>query len=296
MVQYVRVKNMFKIMTDTMADLTQDFVDENEIEVLFMPYKIEERTYTKDYQMDAHMFYDKMREGFVPDTMPVTFEEARSKFGQLLKDYNEILYISFSSALSKSYENVAKAASEINEGVDNAKIIVIDSKSGSLGQGMILYKAVKMRAAGATIDQVAEYIEEHKLEFTHILTTEELVYLYRGNKIKKASLILSTITGVRPLLHLNENGEMVSFEKVRGRKNSIMRIVDVMEKSISLNREDNETLFIAHCDCENEAQMMAEEIKRRFGIENIIISMIGPAIGAHTGPGTIALFFRGNHR
>lgn len=287
---------MFKIMTDSISDLPSGFIRQENIDVLFVPYKIEGRIFNRNYQMDPVAFYNKMREGFVPETFPVTFEEARTAFGQVLKTQPEILYISFSSKMSQTFENVQRAARELNRGVDGAKIIVIDTKAASLGQGLIVYQAARMRKEGATIDEVAKYIEQNLLSFSQIMTVDSPGYLYRGNRIKKSSLIMCTLTGLRPILHIDAEGAYARFDLIRGRKSSLLYLVDFLEAHMKYSREDNEIIGISHCDCEADAEFVAEEIRRRFGFERIMIQMMEPAIGAHTGPGTIGLFFRGNKR
>lgn len=288
----------FVITTDTTSDLSKEYIEKYNIEVLPLTYVLEEITYTQDNGLEFKEFYDKMRNGSMPTTSQVNPSQAKEAFERIYKEGNDILHIAFTSALSGSYNSAKVAAQELQEEYPDCKIIVLDSLCASLGEGLLIHKAVLMKESGKTIDEIALWLEENKLHVCHNFTPLDLFHLYRGGRVSKTAAILGTMIHVKPILHVDMEGRLIPLSKVRGRKKSLITLVDNMEKQMGSYLEENKRdgVFIGHGDTLEDAQFVADLIKERFGIETFFIDYIGPVIGAHTGPGILALFFMGETR
>ncbi len=283
------------ISTDCMADLPASFIQEHNLSVHPLYYLMGEQTYNalEDALPEAE-FYNRMRNGEMPTTMASNPEYIEKSFRQNLADGYDILHISFSSGLSSSYNNTAVTAKEIQEQSPDAKIIVIDSLCASLGQGLLVYYACKKKDEGASIEETAAYIENLKLHVCHQFTVDDLFHLHRGGRVSKASAILGTIANIKPVLHVDNEGHLINISKIRGRKRSLMTLVDNMEKTVGDYK--NPIVFISHGDCLEDAEFVKQQIEERFGIHEFLINYVGCTIGAHSGPGTVALFFLGETR
>ena len=222
-----------------------------------------------------------------PDFVQNTFKKA-------IDAGYDILHLSFSSALSSSYNTAAVAAREICEENPNARIVVIDSLCASLGQGLLVHKAVMMKEAGKSMDEILTWIQDNRLYFCHEFTVDDLFNLHRGGRVSKATAIIGTLINVKPVLHVDDEGRLMPVENVRGRKKSLIALVDHMEEKIGDFK--NDTVFISHGDCLEDAEFVRDLVTKRFGITNFIINYVSPTIGAHSGPGTVALFYMGTHR
>ena len=286
----------FKIVTDTTADLPKEYINEHNLGLMCLRYIINGETYGKDKILDDKEFYSLMRAGDMPTTSQVNPDEAKELLEEYLKESKEILCISFSSGLSGTYNSARLAAEELMEERDDIRIVVIDSKCASLGEGLLVHKAVTMREEGKSFDEVCQYVKETAPHLVHIFTVDDLNHLYRGGRVSKTTAFIGTLANIKPILHVDEEGKLIPISKVRGRKKSLYSLVDFMEKQMGSFKDKNTEVFISHGDCEEDAKLVAEEIKNRFGIEEFLISYIGPTIGAHAGPGTVALFFLGDKR
>ncbi len=286
----------FKIVTDTTADLPNDYIKKNNLGIMFLPYTMEGITYSPEHEMDYTEFYDKMRAGLMPTTSQVNPEEARACLEQCLEETNQILCLMFSSALSGTYNSVRIAAEDLMEERAGIRIIVIDSKCASLGEGLFVHKAVQMRDKGKSMEAVADWLEAHIQNFVHVFTVDDLNHLYRGGRVSKTTAIIGTMANIKPILHVDSKGLLIPIGKVRGRKKSLHSLVDYMEKKLGTYRTSNDIVFISHGDTIEDARYVSEDIKKRFGIDTFLINHTGPTVGAHSGPGTIALFFMGESR
>ena len=188
------------------------------------------------------------------------------------------------------------AAEELKEEYPDRKISVVDSLCASLGEGLFVYKAVQMKEAGASMEEVAAWLEEHKQNFCHVFTVDDLFHLYRGGRVSKAAAIVGTMINLKPLLHVDDEGHLIPLSKVRGRKKSLATLVSMMEERIGSWKDKNDIIFISHGDCEEDAQYVAKLVREKFGYESFLINTIGATIGTHSGPGTVALFFMGEYR
>jgi DegV family protein with EDD domain len=282
------------ITTDTTCDLPDEYVSKYNLRVLPLYYSFDGVVYGDKNQLEPKEFYDKMRSGYMPTTMAVNPDTAREIFTDLLNQGYDILHISFSSALSGSYSVSATVARDLCEEVAGANIRVVDSLCASLGEGLLIHKAVKLKEAGNSLEEVADWLEENKLNLCHMFTVDDLHHLHRGGRVSKTSAIIGTLINVKPVLHVNNEGRLVPLNNVRGRKKSLQALVDHMEKRIT--GFDNDVVFISHGDSPDDAEYVASHVRERFGIQDILINYVCPTIGSHSGPGTIALFFMGNPR
>ena len=286
----------FKIVTDINADLPASYLEEHEIEVMYLSYTIDQNTYSRGKELDYKEFYRLMREGKMPTTSQVNPDEAKRVFLEAMKESSEILCLSFSSGLSGTYNSARIAAEEMLEEYPDLKIRVVDSKCASLGEGLFVHKAVTMRAEGKSMVETADWLEENISHFVHIFTVDDLNHLYRGGRVSKTAAVIGTMVNIKPILHVDDEGHLVPIGKVRGRKKSLHELVYYMEKKVGNYLSNNDIIFISHGDCIEDANFVADCIKEKFGINSFLIHNVGPTIGAHSGPGTMALFFIGESR
>ena len=286
----------YVIMTDNMADLPESYIQEHELPILSLSYVIDGETYDREHPQDVKEFYSRMRSGSMPTTSQANPEQAKEIFLACLSKGQDVLYLAFSSGLSGTCNSGRIAAAEIEEEqlYPDRKITVIDTLSASLGEGLLVHKAVQMKEAGKSMEEVAAWVEEHKLHLCHNFTVDDLFHLHRGDRVSKATAILGTMINIKPLLHVDDEGHLIAIGKVRGRKKSLSALVDRMGEQ--MKGFENTEVFISHGDCLEDAKYVEKLVRERFGIEQFVIHEVGPTIGAHSGPGTMALFFMGNPR
>lgn len=287
----------FVITTDTTSDLPADYVSKHNLGMLSLTYTINDQTYNWFHPLPVKDFYNSMRDGSLPTTSQVNPEEAQTLFESIItKQDADILHIAFSSGLSGTYNSCRLAAEELAEKYPDHKIIVIDSLCASLGEGLLVHKAVTMKDAGHSLEETAAWIEENKLHVVHNFTVDDLFHLYRGGRVSKTAAFVGTMINLKPMLHVDDEGHLIPVSKVRGRKKSIHTLLDSMEKQVGSWRDKNDIIFISHGDCEEDAKALAELIKERMGYDSFLINYVGPTIGAHTGPGVMSLFYMGDNR
>ncbi|MBQ8189081.1 MAG: DegV family protein [Lachnospiraceae bacterium] len=286
----------FKLVTDTASDLPRAYLEKYDIDVLSLAYIIDGDTYNWNAPMDEHEFYDTMRNGSMPTTSQVNIEDAETLFEKLIENHDEILCVAFSSGLSGTYNSIAVAAQNVSEAHPDKKIRVVDTKAASMGEGLMVEWARKMRDEGKTADEVADFMEANFNKFAHVVVVDDLNHLHRGGRVSKATAIVGSLANIKPIIHVDDEGHLITIGKIRGRRKALAHLVDLMEEKMGDHVADNQTVFISHGDCLEDAQFVADEIKKRFGIDDFMINFVGPTIGAHTGPGVIALFFYGDKR
>lgn len=282
------------ISTDSTADLPMSYVKEHGLAIQFLSYAFGDTVYDIDTQLDPHDFYTRMRSGEMPTTNACIPDQVQANFEGYLKEGYDILHISFSSGLSASHNNARIAANELAEQYPDRRIVLVDSLCAALGQGLLVHYAVTMKEQGKTLDEVVAWLEENKLHLCHQFTVDDLFHLHRGGRVSKATAILGSLINVKPVLHVDNEGHLISLCNVRGRKKALLKLVEHMGEQIEGYR--NDIVFIGHGDCLEDAQFVADQVKERFGIDNFLIDYVSPTIGAHSGPGTIALFFLGKER
>lgn len=285
------------ITTDTTADLPESYIQETGLGIMTLSYTIDGETYDRSHELPVKEFYAKMRGGSMPTTSQVNPDTAKQVFLDMMKEKDaDILHIAFSSGLSGSYNSARIASEELAEEYPDHKVIVIDSLCASLGEGLLVHKALENQKKGMSLEENAKWVEENKLHLVHNFTVDDLFHLHRGGRVSKTAAILGTMINLKPILHVDDEGHLIPLSKVRGRKKSLIALVDSMEKQIGSYRDQNDIVFISHGDCEEEAQYVADLVKQRFGIDSFLINYVGPTIGAHSGPGTMALFYLGEYR
>ena len=205
-----------------------------------------------------------------------------------------MLYIAFSSGLSGTYQALSLMAAQLQEEFPERKIHVVDSLAASGGQGLLVWYAVQHARAGESIDQVRDWLEENKLHLAHWFTVDDLMFLFRGGRVSRTSAWAGTLLNIKPVMHVDNEGRLVPVEKARGRRKAIKALVDHMEQTAI--DPVNQTIFITHGDCVEDVVLLESEIKKRLGCTEFVVNYVDPVIGAHSGPGTLALFFVGEHK
>ena len=285
----------YMIMTDSTVDLPKEYLTE-ELGVPYIPltYLIDGQSYEDMIGLTGEEFFAKVRAGSMPTTSQINPEQAREALEPYLKEGKDILYIAFSSGLSGTYNSIRMAAEELQEEYPERKLIVIDSLCACLGEGLLVYKAVQLKRAGKSLEEVAAWVEENKLHIMHNVTIDDLFHLHRGGRVSKASAIVGTMIQIKPIIHMDDHGELKVIGKERGRKKALTHIVDMAVKQSE--GWDNDIVMITHGDCKEDAAFVARQVEKKMGVHNILINCIGTVIGSHTGPGVVAVFCMGNKR
>lgn len=287
----------FKIVTDSAANLTDEQISEYGVEILSLKYIIDGKeydSYTKGEKTDYSNVYQLLREKAMITTSLASREECDKVIKPIVEGGEDVLVLAFSSGLSGTYQNIALAAEDYKEMYPDRKIIVVDTLCASLGQGMAVHYAVKLKNEGKTIEEVADWVDKNKGSICHIFTIDDLFFLKRGGRLSGTSAVFGTLLGIKPLLHAADDGKLYVTGKARGRAATLEHLISsVGEKGIDVENQD---IFIVHGDCESEAKFIADEVKKRYKVKNVIYNMLDPVIAAHAGPGTLAVFFIGKER
>ena len=288
--------NNFVILTDSSCDLPAELAEELGVGVLPLTVNMEGKIYRNflDWrEISPEEFYDKVRNGATATTSAVNVADFTDFFEEYLKQGLDILYLCFSSGLSGTYQNSLIAAEELKESYPGQKIYCLDSLCASMGQGLLAYLTAKEKEKGQTFEQCRNFAEDMKGKMIHWVTVEELKYLHRGGRLSKTAATFGTMLDIKPILKINDEGKLAPDAKVRGRRKSLSELQRRTEKSaVKLSEQ---TIFISHGDCLKEAQALGEQMVAA-GAKDVVISSIGPVIGAHAGPGTIAIFCIGEKR
>ena len=286
----------YVITTDNNSDLPEKYFKDHGVGCMYLSYSMDGKNYTHGNFLPEHEFYEAMRNGSMPTTAQVNPENAKALLEPYLKEGKDILHIAFSSGLSGTYNSSRIAAEELMEEYPDRKIIVVDSLSASLGQGLLVWLAQQKKELGQTLEDVADWVEKNKLKMVHLFTVDDLNHLYRGGRVSRTTAIVGSMLNIKPVLHGDNEGKLTAIGKVRGRKKALQELVKLMDEKIGSFGADCDTIFISHGDCEQDAQYVAAKVKEKYNIKNIIINQVGATIGAHSGPGTMALFFVGDVR
>ena len=286
----------YVITTDNNADLPVEYYKEHNVGCMYFSNTMDDVLYKQGSYMPEGEFYGKMRAGSMPTTAQVNPEEARLLFEPYLKEGKDILHIAFSSGLSGTYNSCRIAVEELREEYPDRIITIIDSLAASLGQGLLVYLTQKLKEEGADMQTAAEWAENHRKNIVHLFTVDDLNHLYRGGRVSKTTAVLGGMLNIKPILHVDDEGKLIPIGKVRGRKKSILELASLMDEKLGSHKDTCDTIFISHGDCLEDAKILAEKIKARYQINTEIINYVGSVIGAHSGPGTLALFFVGDLR
>ena len=288
---------LFQIITDSSCDLPQSLADELDLRVLPLHVTIDGKTYNNyldGREIAFKDFFDKLRAGSQGTTSAVNPEEFRAEMEPVLAAGLDVLYVGFSSGLSTTYQSGAIACDELREKYPERKLIAIDSLCASLGEGLLLYLAAKKQQSGASIDEVADYVRETIPHLCHWFTVNDLMFLKRGGRVDAATALVGTVLQIKPVMHTDDAGTLKNVTKARGRKAALKALAQKLADT-AINPAE-QTVFICHGDCIEDAEYTAEQIRALTPVKDIIINYVGPVIGAHTGPGVISVFFVGTHR
>lgn len=283
------------ITTDSTVDIPKKIMDELNIPCAYMSYIVEDKEYRDDMTDKSALFmYGLMREGKVPTTAQVNMEDFIELWTPYLEKGTDIVHVGFSSGLSGSTNCAMLAARDLKESFPDRKIFVVDSLCASGGEGYLLMLAVENKKTGAGALECFNYLEQIKLRIHHWFTVDDLVYLKRGGRVTPTAAFLANLLSIKPVLNVDSEGKLIPQEKVKGRRAAIKRMFERM--CDFADGDDNKFVNITHADCEEDALYLKGLIEERFKKPAINISMIGAIIGAHAGPGTLALFFLGTKR
>lgn len=287
----------YRIVTDSASNLSEEMIDEFGLEILpmtFMVDGVERRSYLKGEKTDLKQFYTMMREGKVITTSLPNLQETETTMRAILDGGEDILYLGFSSALSSAFGSIDLLMQRLAGEYPERTLRAVETFAASGGQGMLVYLACKKAAAGATLDEVGDFVVETRDHLCHWFTVDDLMFLFRGGRVSRTSAWAGTMLNIKPVLHVDADGALIPVEKVRGRKKSIKALVDRMEKTAI--DPTSQTVFITHGDCIDDVEVLKSEITERLGVTDFVVNYIDPVIGAHSGPGTLALFFLGTEK
>lgn len=285
----------YVIYTDSGCDLSPALLARDGVgfECLTFRFDGEEKEY-KNGEMEAKTFYDKMREGSVAKTAAINKETFKEAFRAILREEKDVLYLGFSSGLSTTYNSARLAATELREEFPDAKILTVDTLAASAGLGLLVHLAAAKKREGATVEECAAYLEEISPRMCHWFTVDDLVYLKRGGRISATAAFFGNALGIKPVMHVDNEGHLVPVLKVRGRRTAINTMADKLgETALDLG---NGKVYISHGDCLADAEYLASVLADKYGAHVDLITDVGAVIGAHSGPGTLALFFLGTER
>ena len=284
----------YTIVTDSGCDIRSSILKEWGIPCLELTFKFDgEDVEHTEADVDIKTFYDRMREGAVAKTAAINPFSFKECFEAILKEGKDVLYLGFSSGLSTTYHSAEMAAEELREEYPDAKITTVDTLCASAGQGLMVYMTYKKKLEGASLEAAAEYAKNLVPKISLWFTVDDLVYLKRGGRVSPTVAFVGGVLGIKPVLHVDDEGHLVSVTKAKGRKAALNALVRKLEETI-LDR--NEPVFISSADCKEDTEWLKNELETNHGVKVEHITDIGPVIGAHAGPGTMALFFVGKER
>ena len=275
----------------------QELADKLELLVLPLHFTIGGKTYANyldGREIGFHDFFERIRQGEAASTSAVNPESFREVMEQTLQQGLDILFVGFSSGLSTTYQSGCIAADDLREKYPERKILTVDSLCASLGQGLYVYLGALQQQAGKSIEEVRDYLEDIKLHLCHWFTVDDLMYLKRGGRISATTAVLGTVMQIKPVMHMDNDGHLANVTKARGRKGSLIALA---EKALTTSTDlPSQTMFICHGDCYDDAKFVADYIRERSKVQDVIINYVGPVIGSHTGPGVVSVFFLGTER
>ncbi len=287
----------YRIVTDSCANLTDAQIAEYDVDIISLRYFIKDvpyESYVKGKKTDYAETYRLLREKEHITTSLVSVEQCDAVIKPILENGEDVLVLAFSSGLSGSYQNIVNCVSDYREEFPDRKIIVVDTLSAALGEGMCVYYAVKLRNEGKSIEEVAKWVEDNRGNICHIFTVDDLFFLKRGGRLSGGAAIVGSLLGIKPLMHMADDGKLYVTGKARGRKAALEHLIlSVAAQGVDISDKE---LFIVHGDCEEEAKFVESEMRKRYGVKHVVYNYIDPVIASHAGPGTMAVFFVGNKR
>ena len=288
---------MYRIFTDSGSDLSVELAKQINVEVLPLHSVMTDAKGTTTIdgtQLPVAEFYELLRKRYSAKTAAVNSDAFTEAFRPVLAAGEDVLYVGFSSGLSTTVNAAKIAAEDLAEEYPERKVIVIDTLAASLGEGLMVWLAAEKRDAGMSIEEVAEYLLSIRLNLCHWFTVDDLFFLKRGGRVSAATALVGTALGIKPIMHVDDEGHLTKVETARGRRKSVTALFDKMVESVV--DPDGQTVFISHGDCREDAEYLASLIRERFAVKTVLIDYVGQVIGTHSGPGTLALFFLGAKR
>ncbi|HZJ77777.1 MAG TPA: DegV family protein [Clostridia bacterium] len=287
----------YKIIVDTGSNFTAELGKKYNVDVLRMPvqYEDENGNISPWDGIDYTMFYEMLRNKVKITTSCISYDNYYNSFEEHLKNGTDILYVGFSSALSATYQNSLLAAEDLKEKYPERKIYVVDSLCAALGCGLLIIYATQKRDSGLSIEELNDWIIDNRLNVCHWFTVDDLFFLKRGGRLQAGTAVVGSILSIKPIMHVDNEGRLIPVSKVRGRNSSLTELVNRMEQNV-FSDVKGQKICISHGDCIEDAQKVAQLVKDKFSVEDILIENLDPLVSAHSGPGTVALFFMGEKR
>ena len=287
----------YKIVTDSCANLTDEQIKNYGVEIISLNYYIkgkEYNSYVKGVPTEYEETYRLLREKEQITTSLVTNEQCTNVIRPILESGDDVLVLAFSSGLSGSYQNIYNTLEDLKEDFPDRKMMVVDTLAASMGEGLLVHYAAKLKNEGKSMEEVANWVEDNKLSLCHFFTLSDLFFLKRGGRLSGAGAVFGSILNIKPMLHVADDGKLYVTGKQRGRKASMEALLDsIGEQATDI---ENQVVFLVHGDCENDAKYLSDEIKKRYGVKEVVYNYIDPVIAAHAGPETLAIFFIGKKR
>ena len=288
----------FEIVTDSSSNLLDETIGRFGLHILPLTFMIDgqqRQSFVKGEKCDLKQFYTMMREGKVITTSLPNMSDSEILLRSLLEAGRDILYLGFSSGLSGTYQAIALLLDNLAAEFPERRVMHVDTLAASGGEGLLVYKAAQMAQAGASIEETRQWVEDNKLKLAHWFTVDDLMFLFRGGRVTRTSAWAGTMLNIKPVMHVDDDGHLIPLEKVMGRKKSILGMIKHMEETADAPISE-QTVSITHGDCLEDAEFLRDKIAEKFGVTDIHINYVDPVIGAHSGPGTLALFFMASRR
>ena len=284
----------YRIITDSCSDLTVELIRKLDITVAPLNMLFQGNVRVDSVAEDIKEVYEALRQGEAASTSALNPDQWASYMEPVLAAGEDVLVLAFSSGLSTTYQSAVIAAADLSEKYPDRKIRVVDTLCASLGEGLLVYHACQKRDEGMDLDTLAQWVQDHRLNLCHWFTVDDLMYLKRGGRVSAATALVGTVLKIKPVLHVDNEGHLINVSKVRGRKAAIEMLADNMGKTAIPGA--NDCVYICHGDCIGDAEYLAKLVEERYGVKEIFIGYTGAVIGSHSGPGTLALFYLGEHR
>ena len=286
--------NNYVILTDSCCDLTKEQLSALGVASLSLEVLMDGGDPVYNDEVDIEEFYKKLREKGSVTTSAVSMDRFTEFFESYLKEGTDVLYLGFSSGLSGTYNAAFVSAQELAEKYPERKVYTVDTLCASLGQGLFVHLAANQKAEGKTIDEVYEWAKEKRYNLCHWFTVDDLFFLKRGGRVNAATAVMGTMLSIKPILHVDHKGKLINVSKARGRKGSLDTLFENMKATIT--EPQKQITYICHGDCIADAEYLAKRMKEELGVPEVIIGYTGPVIAAHSGPGTLAVFYVGTER
>ncbi len=287
----------YVIVTDSAANMPEEIYERYGITVISLSFHVngkEYKSYEKGKKTDLKQFYNMMRSKEVITTSLIGPDEFTTVFSEILETGQDVLYIGFDSALSGTYQAATIAAQDLEERYPDRRIITVDTLCASIGEGLMVYYAAQLKEEGKSIDEVSQWVLDNRLNMCHWFTCDDLFFLKRGGRVSAATAVVGSLLQVKPVMHVSDAGKLEVVSKARGRKQAMLAMVNAMEKTVKDPQQ--QLVMVGHGDCEEDAKYIMNLITEKFSVKETMIHYLDPVIGAHAGPGTLAIFFMGKAR